>query len=294
MIVEVAKYLIETLKFDFVLLGCFQTDNLESRFGQYRQMYGGNRLISVQELTESEKKLKFKSLLKLHSDAITVPVKEYLSEFAECDDANKISEKDKLLIEELPYENVCFDETQLPVLLYVAGYAAKRITAKIHYLGCKRMLIDENGELLQVDIDKSIISYFEELNRGGLIYPSSTVLQAFQAAHAIFTICISQDYEKTFLKIQYPKRFPLRAIFRYWEQYDVLQSLIFRYWEQYDVLQSLTNCNLCLQDSSTILLQCVSVLVNIMLNNYSKAKSDSIKYTSVITKSCEVLMPRNY
>ena len=226
MIVEVAKYLIETLKFDFVLLRCFQTDNLESRFGQYRQMYGGNRLISVQELTESEKKLKIKSLLKLHSDAITVPVKEYLSEFAECDDTNKISEDDKLLIEEVPYENVCFDETQLPVLLYVAGYAAKRITAKIHCLGCKRMLIDENGELLQVDIDKSIISYFEELNRGGLIYPSSTVLQAFQAAHAIFTICISQDYEKTFLKIQYLKRFLLRAIFCYWEQYDVLQSFM--------------------------------------------------------------------
>ena len=211
----------------------------------------------------------------MHSDAITVPVKEYLLEFA-----NKISEEDKLLIEELPYENVCFDETQLPVLLYIAGYAAKRITAKIYCLGCKHMFIDENGELLQVDIDKSIISYFEELKRGGLIYPSSIVLQAFQAAHAIFTICVSQDYEKTILKIQYLKRFLLRAIFCYWEQYDVLQSL--------------TNCNLCLQDSSTILLQCISVLVNIMLNNYSKAKSHNIKYTSVITKKVEVLMPRNY
>ena len=75
------------------------------------------------------------------------------------------------------------------------------------------MLIDENGELLQVDIDKSIISYFEELNRGGLIIPSSTVLQAFQAAHAIFTICISQDYEKTFLKIQYPKKISFTCYF---------------------------------------------------------------------------------
>ena len=223
MIVEVPKYLIETFKFDFVLLGCFQTDNLESRLGQYRQMCGGNRLISIQELTESKKKLKIKSLLKLHSDVITVPVKKYLLEFAECDDTNKIFEEDKLLIKELPYGNVCFDETQLPVLLHVAEYAAKRITAKIHCFSCRRMLIDESGELLQVDIDKSIISYFEELNRGALIYPSSTVLQAFQAAHAIFTICISEDYERTFLKIQYPKRFLLRAIFRYWEQYGVLQ-----------------------------------------------------------------------
>ena len=146
-------------------------------------------------------------MLKLHSDAITVPVKEYLSEFAKCDDTNKISEEDKLLIGELPYENVCFDETQLPVLLYAAGYAAKRITAKIHCLGCKHVLIDESGELLQVDIDKSIILYFEELNRGRLIYPSLTVLQGFQAAHAIFTICISEDYEKTFKNTIFEKIF---------------------------------------------------------------------------------------
>ena len=139
-------------------------------------------------------------MLKLHSDAITVPVKKYLSEFAECDDTNKISEEDKLLIEELPYENVCFDETQLPVLLYVAGYAAKKITAKIHCLGCKHMVIDESGELLQVDIDKSIILYFAELNRGGLIYPSSTVLQAFSNRSCNFYHLHFRRLSKNFFK----------------------------------------------------------------------------------------------
>jgi len=41
------------------------------------------------------------------------------------------------------------------------------------------MLVDEGGELLEVDIDNSIFSYFIELNRGGLIYSSSTLLYGF-------------------------------------------------------------------------------------------------------------------
>ena len=47
---------------DFVLTGKFQTNNLESRFGHYRQMSGGNRLISIQEILESENKIKNKSM----------------------------------------------------------------------------------------------------------------------------------------------------------------------------------------------------------------------------------------
>ena len=43
---------------DFVLTGKFQTDDLGSRFGHYRQMSGGNRLVSIQEILESEKKIK--------------------------------------------------------------------------------------------------------------------------------------------------------------------------------------------------------------------------------------------
>jgi len=41
------------------------------------------------------------------------------------------------------------------------------------------MLMHEGGELLEADIDSSIFSYFNELNRGGLTYPSSTLLYGF-------------------------------------------------------------------------------------------------------------------
>lgn len=54
-LIEVCKYLLTELEFDFVLLGKFQTDGLEGRFGQYRQLSGGNSLVSVQQVLESEK-----------------------------------------------------------------------------------------------------------------------------------------------------------------------------------------------------------------------------------------------
>jgi len=133
-------------------------------------MCGGNRLVPIQEIKESEK-LKIKSLLKLHSGAVTTPVKEYLTVFSECQDAIEIFEE-ATLIKSLLFEFVRFDEFQLPVLLCIAGYAAKKTSARLHCVGCKLMLVDEGGELLEVHIDKSILSYFNELNRGGLIYPS--------------------------------------------------------------------------------------------------------------------------
>ena len=50
--------------YDFIIPARFQTDPLEDRFSQYRQMSGGNFLISLQEVFQSERTLLFKSLLK--------------------------------------------------------------------------------------------------------------------------------------------------------------------------------------------------------------------------------------
>ena len=46
------------MKVSHELTGKFQTDNLESRFGSYRSLSGTNYHISVQEVKESNKKLK--------------------------------------------------------------------------------------------------------------------------------------------------------------------------------------------------------------------------------------------
>ena len=48
-----------------IITGKFQTDQLESRFGHYRQLFGSNYLVTVSDVLRSEKKLKVKRLIKL-------------------------------------------------------------------------------------------------------------------------------------------------------------------------------------------------------------------------------------
>ncbi len=60
----VAEYCLEKLKFHYVLLGKFQSDPLESRFGWYRQLNGGNYYLSCRQLFENERKIRAVSLLK--------------------------------------------------------------------------------------------------------------------------------------------------------------------------------------------------------------------------------------
>ena len=49
--------------YDFIMASRFQSDPLERRFGQYRQMIGGRFLLGITEAT-SEKIIKHKTLLK--------------------------------------------------------------------------------------------------------------------------------------------------------------------------------------------------------------------------------------
>ena len=62
------QYMFETFAVcKYLLLGKFQTDPLESRFGRYRQMCGSCYHVSVSQVFDAEKKLKIISLLKLKS-----------------------------------------------------------------------------------------------------------------------------------------------------------------------------------------------------------------------------------
>ncbi len=51
------SYCLEDLEFEYVLLGKFQTDHLEGRFGWYRQLSGGNYYISLRQLMGEPQKV---------------------------------------------------------------------------------------------------------------------------------------------------------------------------------------------------------------------------------------------
>ena len=58
--------------YQYILTSRFQSDPLERHFGKYRQMNGGNFLVSLREVNNSEKILKIRSLIKEDIDILKV------------------------------------------------------------------------------------------------------------------------------------------------------------------------------------------------------------------------------
>ena len=54
----VCEDLLNNFGYQFALLGKFQSDPIEARFGLYRQLSGGNFFISLRQLLDSEKKIR--------------------------------------------------------------------------------------------------------------------------------------------------------------------------------------------------------------------------------------------
>lgn len=70
---ELAIYCLKELHFEYVLLGKFQTDSLEDRFGKYRQLSGANYHVSIRQIYESENKLRLQKVLDLPDLDILLP-----------------------------------------------------------------------------------------------------------------------------------------------------------------------------------------------------------------------------
>lgn len=64
-IIEIARYCRDEFAMNYLLTGKFQTDSLEARFGQYRQMAGAQYKISLTQVYETEKNLRIQSLIPL-------------------------------------------------------------------------------------------------------------------------------------------------------------------------------------------------------------------------------------
>ncbi|KAH6946072.1 hypothetical protein HPB50_011471 [Hyalomma asiaticum] len=64
-LIKLISYCLDDLGFDYVLLGKFQTDCLEERFGKYRQLSGSQYHVSIRQVFESECKLRLQRALEL-------------------------------------------------------------------------------------------------------------------------------------------------------------------------------------------------------------------------------------
>ena len=143
---------------DFVLTGKFQIDDLESRFGHYRQMSGGNRLVFIQKILEN--KIKINSMLKLCAAGGEITIKDFLFNFSSVGDLNKkLCNLDKHFVEEFPYITVSFAMENLPILVYVAGFVALKGMSKLNCNNCKKNL-SPGKNIINAEIDSSLNEYF--------------------------------------------------------------------------------------------------------------------------------------
>ena len=159
--------------FDFVLTARFQSDPIERRFGQYRQMSGGRFLVSLKDTIYSEKIIKIKSLLKAGCN-IDDSVKEKKPGFTE-----ECILLRNPLISEIPLDSLDLSQASREVAVHVAGYIARKVSKPKRFPCCREYVV---GEYSESNPDHSYIGI---LNRGGLTIPSTTLLEYVCSVFAV-------------------------------------------------------------------------------------------------------------
>ena len=142
-----------------------QSDPIERRFSQYRQINGGNFLVSFNEVSNSEKILLCRSLIKekidfwKESKLGSTPVNFDVLVFLMDEHSNELAEVN--LIPES--EEVSF---------FIAGYVAKKIKEKISCKSCMDLCSDSSGSNAVANN-----CYFNLLSRGDPTVPSTALAQ---------------------------------------------------------------------------------------------------------------------
>lgn len=259
-IIKVIKYCLSNISCKYLLTGKFQTDNLESRFGNYRQLSGGNYYVSLRQIYESEKKIRIKGLFNLHS-AQYGQIKFNVANLAQLqisDESDKqINISEFVEITEMGSIDTIHHHISDSAIQYIAGYVSFKVSNKLKCACCISAIICEESK------EQDEQSYFEILNRGGLTVPSEFVLQVTTYVHNTLQILISESYEAKFLKCGSQKLLLITLVKEYMKINN--DKYLFR---------DFCSCN---QPQTKILLNLMlPILANIFINNYVKTRQDSI------------------
>ena len=143
--------------YQFVLTSRLQSDPVERRFSQYRQMSGGRFLVSLREVQNSERILKCRSLIKadinfwkedLGTDRPKVDFNALM---------NVINQHTTEIME------ACLDSGSEEVSTTIAGYVAKKLAKRSKCDVCKQLLTAN-----QMDLSEN--HYLKLLSRENLLF----------------------------------------------------------------------------------------------------------------------------
>lgn len=166
---QLIPYLFEKYKIDYILLGKFQSDNLEGRFGSYRQLSGANYYISYMQILENERKLRFKNDVLFASQIGNVRLKSLIPIQQALDSEVDIQIFSEIL--DVDFEMDVIPSNIVPILTYLGGFAARQTLRKSKCDECSTWL-QLNKE---VEVDSSY-NFVKDLDRGKLILPTGVVV----------------------------------------------------------------------------------------------------------------------
>lgn len=172
-LVEISRYCFEELQLSYVLLGKFQTDSLEERFGKYRQLAGSQYHVSIRQVYESETKLRLQNTLP--TIATSSGTNSFLDEQWEGMRKNAETHRPSYNVV-VTREALSKIQDIIPVLVYVAGYAVCATLKRLNCTKCRAALTVD--KTITVSSSQDHYHLVREIDRGGLIFPAMFAVNA--------------------------------------------------------------------------------------------------------------------
>ena len=213
---ELTNYCIEELKMKFILPGKFQTDHLEARFGQYRQLSGGQYNVSIRQVFECEKKLRMMSVLEL-----SLPLNNKRIDLKNLQDTNwdEMTLMQKLDLHkfniDITYNDVDECRDVLPVIIYLAGYCCYAVFKKTKCNSCKQLITRTES----VEEIAESYNYLQGINRGSLLQPNDITTNVVLYNYAVVS---KLTKESSFLHSQNQRKIAMLITFNILADYDLL------------------------------------------------------------------------
>ena len=264
---SVINHLLSNKTCKYILTAKFQTDALESRFGLYRQMSGSSYHVTVQELLESERKLRVKNILNLNSSSLgEMSIKHLFTQFVQPSTTDiDISKFENILADLHPKAT----NNEIQILTYIGSYCVDSLKlmckeCQLNFSSEEILLVESEDEKnLPVPADMNtddIDTFLNMINKGGLKKPSSLVINILIHSFSIFRKIISEEYELDFQNST--------------NQHGVLVALIILYTKNYLLLNFDENCTSCNSIQSKYVSKIINSFSNTCLRNYTKMLCD--------------------
>ena len=209
---ELVIFLLREKGLKYVLLGKINSDAIERRFGQYRQLAGANYFLSVRQFLEAEKSIRLKSLVKFSH----LSMEEISTQMTESQEGSEIaSDVDLLLnlLEDSPLEIDMEADGDEAIIYYVAGYVSRKLLVGVSCQSCVQQLCESRDMPKVLFTDESggnpssRTAFLEQINRGGLVKPSDLMFVFCLYAHALYKLMFDfEEAKEAYLKAKCPRK----------------------------------------------------------------------------------------